>query len=950
VYSKKKEQGGCITNKERELSGKALETFIRQQKVNNDIVEKLPPVLRSDASTELFNVSQTLSYETDLPSTRVDKPITALLDYGDSIKKGNPLIQSILPINFQVELLVKDTTTNELLNGLDLTLENHIQTEYQKLIDLDNTENKNTDGISNSASKTLKLGEVDLTLSLVESKWWQERRWRRLGYNSTSSMSGSLRSGRRDMQEGGQSSNTKLMTISVNGSVNYSMEVDGSVPTPDDIETQWREAYFDITSQSQLQRAIEIAGIEGVIRLEQVTTEDSSDQSNNELPADTTKVTNDSVGNGSDNGDDKDNTNNENVASLYEDDTDENDKKSSGINVEGNDNEKNSLEKLSQLERPSTLSIVFGFILTGIAVLGLVAYAYIFYRKRQKRLKKKRKMKESITFSSASAAVATATYASKRTQNSQYYSKNTSQSAPPPVEAQHPSQMRLNSTMLSQSESEETSYKGIESSIGSEDISDSFASELKLAASLDQEAWNESQRRKENLEKREVTRVGYINPMLSKNRNSSISAPVPSLLSNGPMSLEEEEDEIDVGAIEADLEGTTSWVKSSPYGDEAQTVRGINDDESGMPSSSNQWEPYNSVLPPLIEEKKDEISPSEFFSQKLKIIKNDLTVSRGQPADTSHIEANITDDNASTSDILSEVSELSRYVRRYERRKDRKIKREEYFHERLSVGEGASSHSSSPKTMSIGMDGRVYEARSSTDCDRPTPSSTTRMQPNTLSSYAESYGDAQKHEMSILESMSFVSDGEDDAEDTSMRSQRLGISPYRRSNDEVCYKNGNLRNEDNSSSSSRTRSTRPLDDYRYSVGYSQDHSKSSVSRLADLRANDAIIDNANSEVNLNHDISTMPDDAINDDNKNSWSVANKGSGMARLNFRRVNKSKNTEAIISAATQQQSNNSRAPTNNNRFDKLRGMFVQTTHERPEPIYPPGENWQFGGSSGK
>jgi hypothetical protein len=42
----------------------------------------------------------------------------------------------------------------------------------------------------------------------------------------------------------------------------------------------------------------------------------------------------------------------------------------------------------------------------------------------------------------------------------------------------------------------DTSYNGLESSIGSEDVSDAFAKELQKAASLDQQAWDEYQRRK----------------------------------------------------------------------------------------------------------------------------------------------------------------------------------------------------------------------------------------------------------------------------------------------------------------------------------------------------------------------------------------------------------------------------------------------------------------------
>jgi len=54
------------------------------------------------------------------------------------------------------------------------------------------------------------------------------------------------------------------------------------------------------------------------------------------------------------------------------------------------------------LTRPSTLSIVFGFLLVAIATMGLIAYGYIFYKKRQKRLRKKRLMQETISYPAAS--------------------------------------------------------------------------------------------------------------------------------------------------------------------------------------------------------------------------------------------------------------------------------------------------------------------------------------------------------------------------------------------------------------------------------------------------------------------------------------------------------------------------------------------------------------------
>ena len=136
AYIKKKEHGGCTTDKGRELARGAFGRFFRQQKVNNNIEEKLPPVLRNNFSQPPSETNVSSPPSSTQPP--VDEPITALLDYGDSIKKGNPLIQSILRISFQVELLVKDAITNELLKQLKLTLENYIQTEYQKLIDRGN--------------------------------------------------------------------------------------------------------------------------------------------------------------------------------------------------------------------------------------------------------------------------------------------------------------------------------------------------------------------------------------------------------------------------------------------------------------------------------------------------------------------------------------------------------------------------------------------------------------------------------------------------------------------------------------------------------------------------------------------------------------------------------------------------------------------------------------------
>jgi len=662
---------------------------------------------------------------------------------------------------------------------------------------------------------------------------------------------------------------------------------------------------------------------------------------------------------------------NEDISDLYKDDkNDLKENKLSEITMEENTTEENSSkstqEKSSQLERPSTLSIVFGFILTGIAIIGLTAYAYIFYRKRQKHLRKKRKMQESITYPSATVAV------SKSNLNVQYAPTNTPQ--PIPVPDSRSSQTHANSTILLRADtsySEDTSYKGIESSIGSEDISDSFASELKLAASLDQQAWDEFQRKKVALDN------GTLNRMVNNKRINSTRSSVPSLLSRDLIRSEKEEDEMDTTAIETELNGTTSLGKSFPYGDEAKEGLGDDNDKiNEIPPTarsvrqggkSESWEPYHSAFSQSSslrawEEKKDETSPNDFFALKLQNIEKDEAESAGQPVDLPHKStvALNTDGIASTSDILSEVSELSRYVRRYERRKDRKSKRDGHVHERYSNVEGTEFYpSTAPKTMSIGMDGRVYKPHNSNDSTGMTNSSSSMMPPPSLpggldniSSYAESYRDSQERESTrrSRDEISIVSDDDesnaDDIEDESIRSQRLGISPYHVTNhlEESYYKNPPLRTEKNLSSkrtltaSSRTKSSRTQEDYRHQDDNSHPHDRSrSSSRLAHLRANDAIIDGSNSDVNL-----TVP-------GSSTLSAINKSNGKASLNLRRFSKSKRTAAVVSAATPQHKHRPNTKSNN-RFNKLRGLFEQRTNEQPEPIYPPGEHWQYAGSLGK
>jgi hypothetical protein len=860
-------------------------------------------------------------------------------------QSGNPKVNQAVPVDAQMTLSIEPEADAELLvEDMEGFLEHYLEKQFQRMIDAQQDEFELTTPIVN-------LRQVDLTVLLVDDPSRRRRlalrsEWRK---NSASTAI-------RQLQE-----SSRLATLSVNGEVAYSVEVDGGPPTPEDIEQEWNAALADFMSQPRLDEAIAEAGVEGVIRVDQASSfalqaPSQGDQTGASTTSDT--------------------TNNISSNSSAEE---------AGIPWQDNSS---TVGNSSELSRPSTLSIIFGFLLTGIAALGLVGYCYIFYRKRKKRLRKKRQMKESISFPARNASIAAAP--PRGNAGSQPLSQVSTSILPVA-----PSPMIL--TPADDAFSEDTSYKGLESSIGSEDASDVFAKELQKAASLDQQAWEEFQKRKEALDKSQgtqgldVEKVGSVGKKATKTAQKTREMPPP-LLGKQNLSSDEEGILDYTEGVEADLQGKPSFARSYPYGDE----RGDEDDddewvENPMTPRSQryhvqeeQWEPYNSALPPSpdpMEEKKDEISPSGFFAKELQNIEMDLARYGGMSGMDSRgaEEALSEDDGLSNVDMMSEVEELSKYVRRYEKRKDRKFKREMDLHERFSVG-GASSVGTS--SMSIGMDGRVYNPYySSPNPDPSTPASASTMSSldppsgrsrgNDISSYAGSY--LQQQGGSNEGALSFVSDDDSDGdkeEVSSIRSQRLGISPFSVSRPEEGYYSSppkagisaTSRNLSFSPQASGVSSSR--DDYRLSVGYGYDAGSSnngrnadtslssksstrSANRLSNLRANNAIIDSSNSDINVTYDPYTNRSIIATGTSNNSASTAtSKRSGLGRLSFRRDTSSSPPDPL---PTNQQPIHSRPKskkTNNNRFDRLRGMFEQKTTEQPAPIYPPGEHWQFEG----
>ncbi|KAG7364429.1 hypothetical protein IV203_037631 [Nitzschia inconspicua] len=902
-----------------------------------DIDVSSPPYPRQDNDME----EEDETVENNLNTAPPSLPTSVGMDQMTR-QSGNPIVDKTVPVDVQITLSVEPEADIEfLVQDMGEFLEHYLEKQFQQLIDFQQDKFA-------MATPIVTLQNVNLSVLLADESSRRTRSLRTTAWGKLSSSRPLLRSPNHDLKSRFLQESSRLATINVNGEVAYSVEVDGGLPTPIDIDQEWNAALAEFMSQPRLDEAVSNACVDGVVRVDQVDSLTLQNSPREPSEATTTTVISTNVANNPATGD-------------------------GTIPWQGQSPNTTS----SELTRPSTLSIIFGFFLTGIAALGLVGYCYIFYRKRKKRLRKKRQMKESISFPARNTSVGSAPPTTRQS----------SSLGPPPMLPVVASPIIL--TPIDETFSEDTSYKGLESSIGSEDASDAFAKELHKAASLDQQAWEEFQKRKEVLNRSQVTHDLEVekpqNPSKESVKITGQKREIPPPLLGQHNISSDEEGMVDYPeGVEADLQGQPSFARSFPYGDE--TANDADDEwiENPMTPRSQryqipekQWEPYTSALPPSpdtisMEEKKDEISPSGFFAKELQNIEMDLARYDGNP---SMDETGSDDDVLSNVDMMSEVEELSKFVRRYEQRKDRKMKREMDINGRQSMG-GTSSVGTS--SMSIGMDGRVYNPyQSSPNLEPSTPSSASTMSSlapppgnargSDLSSYAGSY----LHQKTS-NNLSFVSDDEgsdgDKEEDRSTRSQRLGISPFSVSQPHESYY---AKTEKTTSTRVPTISTRAApsspDDYRYSVGYGYDAGSSnngrnadtslssnssgrSTTRLSNLRANNAIIDGSNSDVNVSYDPYTNRSMTSADISNNSGSTTtDKRGGLGRLSFRTDYGAPPPSVPAEPLVTGQSIPTRAKpkkTNNNRFDRLRGMFEQKSTAQPAPIYPPGEHWQFEG----
>jgi hypothetical protein len=320
--------------------------------------------------------------------------------------------------------------------------------------------------------------------------------------------------------------------------------------------------------------------------------------------------------------------------------------------------------------RPSLLSIIFGFVLVAIATAGLVAYGYIFYRKRQKKLAKRRKMRESVEYKPPTSHKATTTPTRKSVAPTM---------APPPT----PPTLALPPPIGKipngddENDSEGSSYKGIGS--GSEDDAagkDAFARELQTAASLDELAWEDFQQMKQ--------RSKQHGRVISRNNSADEADCSPAHCGSLDMYSAQPSSRLP-DVMPHDPEESPRFAKSFPYGDEEDeeflTESGVEWTTEGIDMEGDSWEPYSSKVKLEIDRPKASTAASLAAIQAIER-------SMGQYGSE---DAGSTNDDAAlaTSDAVQEVERLSRFVQRYEKKKERRVAREHERRGRSSISGSA---------------------------------------------------------------------------------------------------------------------------------------------------------------------------------------------------------------------------------------------------------------------
>ena len=635
------------------------------------------------------------------------------------------------------------------------------------------------------------------------------------------------------------------------------------------------------------------------------------------------------------------------------------------------------------LEQPSLLSIIFGFALLGLATAGLCAYGYIFYKKRMKRLRKRKQMKESIQYKLPTTSSTANSNNSKKCSVAPTSAGKASSKTPDKGE---------------DADSEGSSYNGL----GTDSTSvpgDSFARELQLAASLDQQAWDDFQRKKQR--SKDAQDGGTLSASPSADEEAYVAAATSAGLtvhnprspstppdSRAANSIAESElsrrDRSDVNAP-ASSSSSSRWPRSFPYGDED-----LADDRVGRAASHS---PYDDDFPDdegvewVASQDDDEDWDERIGTSRESSGKNTSSFLASSRAMIDRIgrnfeiygTSNVSDDemedsNADnsrnipsllTSDIVQEVERLSKFVKRYEMKKERRMKRQHDVHQKfdhhgavdVSYDEVSGSSHRSP------YDGRSFDTSRGVENNAhyqnralwtPSPSSaplvSNNLRTNLISDAEARYGGRGNDERSPANQPQMDSDPPDLVPDPSLNhdatlsasdsesevsdrrqfgQQRLGITPFSvekpNGAHHISYQQENTRSHfempDKMTRQGALASLRGQDavlDNRNTQGHGRSR-HSTGGRLSALRANDAILDASQSEVGVSYPV---PIERNNDKKMPRGGVPRRHNSLP---------------------------SSRPMHAKKFNNIRAMFERSA-DRQDAIFPPDQHWQFASFAAK
>lgn len=592
----------------------------------------------------------------------------------------------------------------------------------------------------------------------------------------------------------------------------------------------------------------------------------------------------------------------------------------------------NSLQETTseteQLQRPSTLSIVFGFALTGIAFLGLVFYAYIFYRKRQKRLRKLQQQRQSIEYRLPPPRVAPAT---------------PSQALSPPPNKQQRVSPSVVPTSTSTAPRDENSvaspFKVVvdTDTVVSDAPTDDFARELQLAATLDEQAWEDFQRKKMALDQNKqipppsFSTVGSVSP---------IPVPVPAPESN-----------------------PQSWTKSFPYGDEVPEEQGVEWIPETTPVSAiagDAWMPYNvnkKVVQPQENNQEGlatsrgrrDPEPAVFGPSSAVLQSIGRTLSQYPESNENSVadESFLTEDE---SECVDEVARLTRYVQRLEKQKERRKQLESTRQVPPAMGtrEQVNGPSSLKYTENNGYLNNMRSPPTHAQDQRPRYEASIKPGAPRYTGITMAGGLYQDPSLIILDPADSMSEDSDDNQ--SLRShERLGITPFSVQNaaasqayngDPISPTMTSKGRDGDPVYNGRNRQIVPIDNSRTNPNIINRGTRNSTGglqsrqpppvRLSELRTNQAIIDDSQSDANF---------------------VTFSDAGSDPIPSALIPRSTHPTSAPSASTARKSFFNNPPSkpreppksNNQKFSKLRSLF----EERPKnAVFPPDENWQSNG----